>query len=290
MSQLSPSELVLNPDGSIYHLHLRPEHIADTILTVGDPNRVPLVSQYFDQLEFEISKREFITHTGWLGNKRLTVISTGIGTDNIDIVLNELDALVNIDLKNREIRPQKKQLNFIRVGTTGGLQSRHSVGTMISSAMTIGLDNLLHYYPYQAEERAVKLEQAFTAGFPDLPTTVYTASPDLSLLQRITGDWARGITLSAPGFYAPQGRSLRLGSRLSPQLLDAFARFKFEDLNITNYEMETSALFGLSHMLGHRATSCSVILANRADGTFSADPGGDVDRLIRTVLDAVMML
>lgn len=288
MSQLSSSELILNPDGSIYHLHLLPQHIADTIITVGDPDRVPLVSRYFDEVEVKISKREFVTHTGRLGHKRLTVISTGIGTDNIDIVLNELDALVNIDLKDRTIRPQKKQLNFIRVGTTGGLQKQHTVGSLVSSALTIGFDNLLHYYNYQADDRAAAMESAFLSRFKELPVQVYSGSADPELMEAVTANWIKGITFSAPGFYAPQGRSLRLQSRLSAQLLDNFADFTFKDLKITNFEMETSALLCLSQLLGHRAISCSVILANRADGTFSKDPAGDVDRLIRTVLEKLV--
>jgi uridine phosphorylase len=289
MSQLSPSELVLNPDGSIYHLHLFPEQIADTILTVGDPDRVPLVSRHFDEVEVKVKKREFVTHTGRLGNKRLTVISTGIGTDNIDIVLNELDALANIDLQSREIRAEKKQLSFIRVGTTGGLQPEDPVGTLVSSEMTIGLDNLLQYYPYEPDTRASQLAQAFTENFPGLPSPIYAAAADAQLLDQVTGDWLRGITLTAPGFYAPQGRSLRLASRFTPEMLDAFARFRFDDLRITNLEMETSALFALAKMLGHRAISCSVILANRASGTFSRNTDLDVDRLIKTVLDVVML-
>lgn len=288
MSQLSPSELVLNKDGSIYHLHLLPEHLADTIITVGDPDRVPLVSRYFDEIEVQVSKREFVTHTGRLGRKRLTVISTGIGTDNIDIVLNELDALVNIDLKRREIRPHKKQLSFIRVGTTGGLQEEHAVGSLVSSALTIGLDNLLHYYDYQPDEQADRMRHSFTDRFTNLPSPVYTGSADRELLQQITGNWPKGITLSSPGFYAPQGRCLRLNSRLSSTLLDQFADFAFDGLKITNFEMETSALFGLSTLLGHRAISCSVILANRANRTFSKDAAADVDRLIRTVLEQLV--
>ncbi|PHN05845.1 nucleoside phosphorylase [Flavilitoribacter nigricans] len=285
MSTLSPSELVLNPDGSIYHLHLRPEHLADTIITVGDPDRVPKVSQYFDELEFSTQKREFVTHTGRIGNKRLTVLSTGIGPDNIDIVLNELDALANIDLENRTIRSKKRQLNFIRVGTTGGLQADHPVGTLVSSSHTIGMDNLLHFYDYTPEAEARELLTAFTGQFPELPVPVYAGKANPDLLNSVTGNWAQGITITFPGFYAPQGRSLRLASRISPELLDSFADFSFRGTRITNFEMETSALLCLAGMLGHRAISCSVILANRHDGTFSQDSAGDVDRLIRTVLE-----
>lgn len=285
MSTLSPSELVLNPDGSIYHLHLFPEQLADTVITVGDPDRVSKVSKYFDELEHTVQKREFVTHTGRIGTRRITVISTGIGPDNIDIVLNELDALANIDLQTRTIRPQKKVLSFIRVGTTGGLQPEHEVGTRVSSSHVIGMDNLLHFYDYRPSQISEALRKHFTAQFPNLPVPVYTASADRDFLEKITGDWAQGITVTYPGFYAPQGRSLRLNSRIKPELLDAFAEFEFQGRRIVNFEMETSALLGLAEMLGHRALSCSVILANRHHGTFSKDAGGDVDWLIRTVLE-----
>lgn len=284
MSTLSPSELVLNSDGSIYHLHLRPEHIADTIITVGDPDRVPKVSKYFDELEFSSQKREFVTHTGRIGRRRLTVISTGIGPDNIDIVLNELDALANINLVTRSIKTEKKSLSFIRVGTTGGLQPEYKVGTLVSSSHAIGMDNLLQFYKYQPNEEAEALRKAFTRQFPDLPIPVYTGKANPDLLESVSGDWPQGITVTYPGFYAPQGRSLRLASRITSQMLDAFAHFDFQGYRITNFEMETSALFGLAEMLGHRAISCSVILANRHHGTFSKDSDKDVDHLIKTVL------
>lgn len=285
MSVLAPSELILNEDGSIYHLHLRPENIADTIITVGDPDRVPKVSQYFDELEFTAQKREFVTHTGRLGRQRITVISTGIGPDNIDIVLNELDALVNIDLVNRTIKPQRKVLNLIRIGTTGGLQAQHPVGTLVSSAYAIGMDNLLHFYPFEAEAEAKALREQFMQYSVELPVSPYAAIADQELLEDVSGDWVQGITVTFPGFYAPQGRSLRLGTHIRPELLNNLAGFDFRGFKITNFEMETSALLALAGLLGHRAVSCSVILANRQDGTFSRDAAGDVDRLIRTVLE-----
>lgn len=285
MSTLSPSELVINADGSIYHLHLRPEHIADTIITVGDPDRVPKVSKYFDEIEYTSQKREFVTHTGRVGKRRLTVISTGIGPDNIDIVLNELDALANIDLENRTIRNERKSLQFIRVGTTGGLQAEHEVGTLVSSTHAIGMDNLLHFYAYQPNEESEALRQAFTDRYPDLPVKIYTGKANPVLLETVSRGWAQGITITYPGFYAPQGRSLRLTSRITPSLLDDFAHFNFRGYRITNFEMETSALFGLAEMLGHRAVSCSVILANRHHGTFSENSDKEVDHLIKTVLE-----
>lgn len=285
MPRLSPSELVLNADGSIYHLHLLPEQLADTVITVGDPDRVPLVSRYFDEIECRVQKREFVTHTGRLAGRRLTVISTGIGPDNIDIVMNELDALANINLQERAIQPEHKSLNFIRVGTTGGLQPEHGVGALVGSSHALGMDNLLHFYPYSPDAESVALQSAFLATFPGLPVIPYAVTADQTLLQQVCHGWAQGITVTFPGFYAPQGRSLRLESRLQADLLDRFAHFNFRTYPITNFEMETSALIGLGNMLGHRAISCSVILANRYDGSFSTDPAADVDHLIRNVLE-----
>lgn len=285
MSLLSPSELILNSDGSIYHLHLQPEHIAETIITVGDPDRVPLVSQYFDRIDYRIRKREFVTHTGWVGRRRVTVISTGIGPDNMDIVLNELDALVNVDLKTRQIKEEKKSLKFIRVGTTGGIQPEHPVGTLVSSSHSIGMDNLLFFYTDRASGEEQLLQNNFEEFFTGLPVPIYCGMADPELRQAISGNWVQGITVTFPGFYAPQGRSLRLNTRISQSLLDKLTQFTFKEFRIINFEMETSALFGLAKLLGHRAVSCSVILANRYDGSFSKDSAKEVDYLIRSVLE-----
>jgi uridine phosphorylase len=287
---IEDSELILNKDGSIYHLHLHPDQIADTILTVGDPARVAQISQYFDRIDEQVKKREFVTHTGELNGHRLTVISTGIGPDNIDIVLNELDALVNIDLKKRQVRPDLRSLNLIRVGTSGSVQPDITVDSLVASQYGIGLDNLLAYYPespsaYDREPAKSFQEYLVAKGlrFPAL----YSAPCSDALLQRAGKDMIRGITLTSPGFYGPQGRQLRLPSLLSPTFFEQVIHFKYEDLSITNFEMETSGIYGLAHRLGHRALSVNAILANRANKTFSKDPKASVNGAILKVLENI---
>ncbi len=285
MNPLSPSELVLNPDGSIYHLGLQPGQVAPTIITVGDPGRVPMVSKHFDTIEFKISKREFVTHTGFLNNKRISVISTGIGPDNIDIVLNELDTLFNINLHSREIKKNKTQLEIIRLGTSGSMQPMLEPGDIVASEMAIGMDNLLYYYKSTISSREASLEDAFYDYCEDirLPVKSYFVIPhwpDISLPADIT----KGITLTCPGFYGPQSRSLR-AQAASPHLLDFLVNFEFERLKITNLEMESSAIFGLSNMLGHKALSLNVILANRIKGSFIQDYKASVESLIRRALE-----
>jgi uridine phosphorylase len=286
--RLAPSELVIKEDGTIYHLNLRPEDIADTIITVGDPGRVGQVSKHFDRIELQQQKREFVTHTGWLGQKRLTVISTGIGPDNIDIALNELDALANIDFRTRQITKNPRTLRFIRLGTSGCLQDDIEVERLVFSAYGLGLDNLLYFYGYQARGSAADLQQALAehlvhAGI-QLPITPYLVAGAEELLQNLAEHDARGITITSPGFYAPQGRQLRLPSRILPATLDALTSFRHPLARITNFEMETSAIYGLSHLLGHQALSCNVILANRAHGTFSPDPLAAVEKMIVEML------
>jgi uridine phosphorylase len=289
MPKIPPSELILNEDGSIYHLHLLPEDVADIVLTVGDPGRVARISRHFDRIDCRKQKREFVTHTGWIGAQRLTVLSTGIGPDNMDIALNELDALVNIDLKSGEMLPELRQLRIIRVGTSGGIQPRQAVDALVCSAYGLGLDNLLHYYPYaptMAEAELydeLRVVQQHTGLFPQLP---YAAQADGELLEAFSRRMTAGITLTSPGFYAPQGRSIRLGSRLGD--LGPLRAFRYHGLSVTNFEMETAALYGLCRMLGHRALSCSVLLANRATGAFSKAPRKAVDRLIQEVLEVVI--
>ncbi len=284
------SELVLNADGSIYHLGLQPEQIAGIILTVGDPGRVARISRHFDTIEHQSSRREFITHTGYIGAQRLTVLSTGIGPDNIDIVLNELDALANIDLRTREPHMQPRALTIIRVGTSGALWRDAEVGAFVTSAYGIGLDNLMHFYEFAPNTEETALARQFTT-FPatPLPTPPYAFAADSELLARLTLD-LQGITLTAPGFYAPQGRQLRGRSRLSADTLAQLSNFQFGQYHITNFEMETAALYGLSRLLGHRAVSCNVILTNRLRGQFSLDPGREVERLIQQVLAKVVDL
>ncbi|MBK7873388.1 MAG: nucleoside phosphorylase [Saprospiraceae bacterium] len=290
MQQIPDSELVINTNGSIYHLQLFPEQIADTILTVGDPARVARVSKYFDKIEYQVSHREFITHTGWLGSTRLTVISTGIGTDNIDIVINELDALANIDFKTRMPKTKHQTLNFIRIGTSGAIWREAPLGSFITSAFAIGLDNLMHFYAYQnSPDETALLKQFYTFTAKPLPIQPYAFAANADLLAKMTLD-LQGITLTSPGFYAPQGRELRGKTKLTSEILASFSDFQYKDWNIMNFEMETSGIYGLANVLGHRAVSCNVILANRLLGQFSSDPAQEVERLIQKVLEKIEIL
>ena len=287
MNALKPSELILNPDGSIYHLHLRPEQIADTIITVGDPNRVAMISKHFDRILHKAEKREFVTHTGTLNNKELTVISTGIGPDNIDIVFNELDALANIDFENRSFKSTHKKLRFIRVGTSGSLQKSIKVDDFLVSHAAIGLDNLLHYYPGNTESQEKSLLSNFLDHLQQINCPIpqpYAYKAAHSLTQLFSNSKAKGITLTAPGFYGPQGRSLRLGTRLNQGFFEHIQSFAWNGLQITNFEMETSAILGLAHLLGHEAISLNAILANRPSGTFSNQPKKTVENLIEWTL------
>lgn len=288
MPNIPASELILNPDGSVYHLHLRPDEIADTVITVGDPDRVGEVSQYFDEIEVKRQKREFVTHTGRLGSKRISVISTGIGTDNIDIVFTELDALVNIDLENREIKSEKRILDFIRIGTSGALQADIEIDSFLISTHGVGLGGLMLYYDFPPDENENELrrslENQLTTLLP-LPPYVYRNSQ--ALADKIGHDMQRGMTATCPGFYAPQGRQLR-GKVKNRGMLDALRRWKSNGHRITNFEMETAGIYGMARMLGHRALSCNAVLANRAQGTFSAQPAKTTGKLIRTVLERLV--
>lgn len=291
MKPIADSELIINADGSIYHLNLRPEQIADTIITVGDPERVKKVSRHFDELELSVAKREFVTHTGRIGQKRLSVISTGIGTDNIDIVINEIDALANIDFKTRLPKEQKKALNFIRIGTSGCLQKDIPVDSIVLSAFTIGLDNLMHYYPYQNTLQEAKLYdelKEFLNHTGQLPVDPYVFAASKELLTSLGDSLIKGITLTSPGFYAPQGRSLRGKTKLLPSYLEKLSHFEFENCKVTNFEMETSGIYGLCRHLGHRALSCNVILANRMAKTFSANPKALEEKIIQEILGRIV--
>lgn len=285
MKQFSESELILNSDGSIYHLHLRPEHISDTIITVGDPDRVEAVSRYFDKIEFTTQKREFITHTGYIGNKRLTVLSTGIGTDNIDIVFNELDALVNIDLNERKEKTNKTSLKIVRVGTSGTLQKDIPVDAILLSEMGLGMDGLLNYYKLDNSEKEIAILKALNSKI-EFPLPVKLSSCSESLLARFSSieNAYRGITISATGFYGPQGRFLRAQPAISG-FIDLMAEFEFVGTRITNLEMETAAIYGMGKILGHECLSVNVILANRQTGEFSKDGHKSVDRAIQHTLD-----
>lgn len=282
MNPIPASELVLSSEGSIYHLNLYPEDIASTIITVGDPGRVEAVSKYFDRIELKKKKREFVTHTGYVGNKRLTVISTGIGPDNIDIVLNELDALANIDLQSRTIKPQHTSLQFIRIGTSGALQPEIPVNSFVSSVFGLGFDNLLAYYRYKPNEQ----EQEVSRLLPTFSNGVvpYVAQGSNKLLNTLDSNTLRGITATCPGFYGPQGRQLRLQPAIS-DLLDQLQQYKHPQYQCSNFEMETSALYGLARLLGHEAMSVSLILANRPKGLFTDDPYGNMDKMIVYLLE-----
>jgi len=287
--QIPDSELILNPDGSIYHLELLPGEIGDIVFTVGDPGRVGRVSRYFDRIDVIKAKREFITHTGKLNERRLSVISTGIGPDNIDIVLNELDALVNIDFDTRRIKEKRKVLDIIRIGTSGGLQPDLPVDGMVAARFGLGLDNLLHFYEYRSNLAEAELHDelmTFQEYAGRLPVRPYVTEGSAELFRQVGSDMHPGITVTAPGFYGPQGRRLRLATRLNRPLLDALSNFSYRgSLRITNFEMETAALYGLARLLGHRALSCNLLLVNRPKGKVSADPKAGIDRLIRTVLE-----
>ena len=285
------SELILHPDGSVYHLALRPEHIGHTIITVGDPERVPLVSRHFSKIEFTRERREFVTHTGKWKGRRISVISTGIGTDNIDIVLNELDALVNIDLANRTPKAEHTALNIIRIGTSGILSERLPIGSLLISSHAVGLDGLLHYYERQPSAEEQRMTDTLTDELGQrLPVAPYVTTADADLLRTLGQGMQEGVTLTAPGFYAPQGRVLRAGTRFGLDTLRALAEIELAGRRITNFEMETAGIYGLAGLLGHRAVSCNALLANRMVGTFSTKPQKIVDRLIERVLESIRQL
>lgn len=281
------SELILNPDGSIYHLCLLPEQVAPLIITVGDPERVSKVSRYFDQIEYKVKKREFVTHTGRLGNRRISVISTGIGPDNVDIVLNELDALFNIDLTTRQVKSGLRQLTFIRLGTAGCLQEDVPVDTFVASSGAIGMDGLMQFYQASEQQKHPLLAalRRHTEGAWDFPVAPYFSRGDRDLLN-LFPDFHHGITSTNPGFYGPQGRQLR-GPVAQPKYLDLLQSFEFHGERIVNLEMETAAIYGLSQLLGHRALSISAILANRAARKFSRNPDKTVRVLLEHVLDKI---
>ncbi len=288
MSSLGDSELILNPDGSIYHLHLLPEDVAPIIITVGDPKRVHEVSKYFDSIEVEKSKREFVTHTGYYSGKRITVISTGIGTDNIDIVFNELDALVNIDFKTRHVKPNKARLNFIRVGTSGAIQPDIPIDSFVLSSSGVGLDNLLHFYDYgQFKNSQLELALRKHLQWEERNLYPYVVDCDPMLKDIFSENRIRyGVTITNSGFYGPQGRSLRL-TPIVNDFHDKLASFQHNNERITNLEMETAAIYGLAKLLGHHAVSLNAILANRATGEFSKAGYKTIDALIQFTLDKI---
>jgi uridine phosphorylase len=287
---IQPSELILTPEGKIYHLNLAPSQLAETIITVGDPGRVAMVSKYFDTIETTAEHREFKTHTGTYKGKRISVISTGIGPDNIDIVFNELDALVNIDFEKRQVKKKLTSLNIIRIGTSGGLTPDVKVDSFLVSLMGIGLDTVMHYYAKTEKIFNREFAQAFidhTQWNPD-NSVPYAVAADKSLIEKMVSDKTlQGITITNVGFYGPQGRVLR-APLWDSDLNEKLTSFRFKKKKITNLEMETATMYGLAKLLGHRALSMNAIVANRASGTFSKDSTKTIDALIQYTLDKIV--
>jgi len=284
--RIAESELILNPDGSIYHLNVKPDQIADTIIFVGDQNRVPIVTKHFDTIEHKLEKREFVTHTGTYKGKRLTVISTGIGPDNIDIVINEVDALFNIDFKTRTKNKEHKKLNIVRIGTSGSLQNEIPVDSFVLAEYGIGFDGVLHYYDSKHVQES-EMQDAFVAqtnwGADKARPYIVKYSEELG--KQLLGEGIiKGFTGTAVGFYGPQGRVLRLPLQF-PDLNSKIDSFEFEGNKITNLEMETAAIYGLGKLLGHNTCSLNCIIANRANGDFSNNPYESVEKLIKYTLD-----
>ena len=286
---IADSELILNKDGSIYHLNLLPDHISETIITVGDPERVPTVSQHFDSIETVIQKREFVTHVGYYRGKRLTVISTGMGTDNIDILMNELDALVNIDLVTREPRPLEERINLriVRVGTSGSLQADISVGSLLVSEHAVGLDSLMQFYPLVETGLEVEVARGIQQSL-QLDYRPYCVRGSDLLREQLGAGMVTGNTLTCPGFYGPQGRVLRLDLRMS-NLIQQFQQFRHQsaegEFRLTNFEMETAGYYALGRMLGHEVVSLNAIVANRATGEFATNSEEVINKLIATTLE-----
>jgi uridine phosphorylase len=287
MNQIAASELIINSRGAAYHVNCRPEEIANTIITVGDPDRVGEVSKYFDSIEFKNQHREFVTHTGFIGGKRISVTSTGIGPDNIDIVLNELDALVNIDFETRTIKPTLTKLNIIRIGTSGSLQAEIPVDSFVASTHAFGIDNLMNFYKHSNNDEESELLRAFVSHTKiDGITNPYMFGASVGLLKEFVTGFHHGITVTCPGFYAPQGRVLRLGLA-KPMLIDELTTFNFGNHRISNFEMETAAIYGLGSLLGHSCLSLSGIVANRITKQFSADGALAVENLIKKTLEII---
>jgi uridine phosphorylase len=286
MSRIAESELIINARGAVYHLDLLPEELAHTVITVGDPDRVKELSKHFDSVQVKRHHREFISHTGMVGKKKLTVISSGIGPDNIDIVMNELDALVNIDFSTRLIKKNLTSLNIIRIGTSGSLQGDIHVDSFVASTHGLGIDNLLNFYRHEHNEEEKQLIHSFVThtqihGQMSHP---YISSAAGSLLKHFVKDFHQGITVTCPGFYGPQGRVLRLGIK-NPDLVNRLTDFRFGQHRLTNFEMETSAIYGLGKLLGHNCLAVNAIVANRVLKEFSKDGKAAVENLIVKFLE-----
>ena len=283
------SELIINGDGSIFHLHVKPEQLADKVILVGDPGRVSLVASHFDSKECDIESREFHTITGTYHGKRISVVSTGIGCDNIDIVLNELDALANIDFKTRTEKEQLRQLTLVRIGTCGGLQEYTPVGTFIASEKSIGFDGLLNFYSGRNDVCDLPFEEAFKQHMQWNPQLCapYVIDADKETLERIAGDeMVRGVTIACGGFFGPQGRELRI-PLADPKQNEKVESFEYNGYLITNFEMESSALAGLARLMGHKAVTCCMVIANRRAKNVNANYKNSIDELINLVLERI---
>lgn len=285
MARISDSELIITKDGSIYHLNLKPEHIADTVIAVGDPSRVYAISKHFDKIEFEMNKREFITHVGTYKGNRITVISTGMGTDNIEIFMTELDALVNIDFKTREVKKEKRKLNIIRIGTSGGIQEDIPVGSFIASEYGLGLDTLNYFYNFKHSAKELDLVEEIQKS-TGLGFTPYLCKGSSKLMKQFGFDMIKGNTITSPGFFAPQGRKIRIPIR-KPNLVRDLTQFHKDGFWLTNFEMETAAYYGLAKLMGHEMLSLNAIIANRTKGEFSDNYAKVVDELIATTLERI---
>ena len=289
MNSFPPSELIINEDGSVFHLHLRPEQLADKVILVGDPGRVSTVAAHFDSKECEVSSREFHSITGSYNGKRITVLSTGIGCDNIDIVMNELDALANIDFTTRTELPKHRTLTIVRIGTCGGMQPETPIGTFVASVKSIGFDGLLNYYAGRNDVCDLALEDAFKQhmSWSPLKPAPYVANADAELIDRVAGnDMVRGITIACGGFYGPQGRQIRLRIQ-DPDQNKKIEAFEYDGMKICNFEMESSALAGLSSLLGHKAMTCCMVIANRYAQEMNTEYKNTIDTLIQLVLERI---
>jgi uridine phosphorylase len=288
MLKIAESELIINRRGAVYHLDVRPDELAQTVITVGDPDRVQEVSKHFDTIEHKRQHREFVTHTGTIANKRLSVVSTGIGPDNIDIVVNELDALVNIDFTTRTVKPDLTRLTIIRLGTSGALQGDIPVDSIVASTHGLGIDNLLNYYKHDNNEEEMQIVQQFVAHtqISSNFSQPYISTASSAVLKHFVNGFFHGITITCPGFYGPQGRVLRLGLT-NPDLIDRLSEFRFGKHRITNFEMETSAIYGLGKLLGHQCLSLSTIVANRIKKEFSKDANASVANMITKALGII---
>ena len=285
---IPPDQLPINSDGSIFHLHLKPEQLADKVVMMGDPERVPIVAAYFDCIEFDLQNREFRTITGTYKDKRITALSHGIGCDNIDIVMTELDALANIDLEKREVKKDFRQLTLVRIGTCGGLQPFCPIGAYVVSDISMGMDGLIYFYDKGKNIADQELSQQFTEHtlWNDLLAKPYFVKSDIELTSRIGFDMIKGITISASGFYGPQGRHVRLGLS-QPEMNKRIESFEYKGLKIANYEMESAALAGLAGLLGHKALTICLVVAGRYSGGMNTDYKGSFDELIQKVLERI---